>query len=61
MNQSPATRVHFALSMLCLLILVGCDTGSQATAPEKGEIEAYLADNPDVASEDAPAMEVGDE
>ena len=46
------------LFVFCLTPLVGCGGGGgEAKAPAKGELEQYLADNPDEANAEMPELE----
>lgn len=49
MSQSLTKYTSCAL-VAGLLCLVGCTPAATPTGPEKGSVQAYLDENPDVAS-----------
>lgn len=48
----------FALSILLVAFaLTGCEPGSEPSGPEQGELQQYLADNPEVFEDEEVAGE----
>jgi hypothetical protein len=58
MMRLPCHWLGYVCTFTLVLSVVGCGGGStEPTATTDDELGAYLADNPDVAAEDAPDVD----